>query len=353
MPSVSGLTDPTVVATNHRSLAWWEILLMALGCAFIFLVILMLWRRRARKQRAKQTAMFASAKKLDGGNGWRWRLEQLRRKLFGKKRGYDTEVLPMAYRDDHHHPDSLAVSSHSRTLVSPKRDMKPKKLRDVETKPTKRDTIDDLDNFIGHYEHSTHPRSSTTPSTLPNVDDHYLRHNPRRIERDSLYSQATGNQRLTPEPRQPLRRDLSGASKLVKAHVLVDLETDEEKVVPSLPLQMVVPGGSQPTEAQSYAMSVRPGLITASTNTASPQPPAMASSFMTPITLTPTPPLIGQTQVQGPFWLSPVVNTHPIGGSQQQFHLLDNPSSSSLDAAVLQPVNTGGSTRNPFRQGAF
>jgi len=310
-------------------------------------VILMLWRRRARKQRVKQTAMFASAKKLDGGNGWRWRLEQLRRKLFGKKRGYHTEVLPMAYHDDHRHPDSLAVSSHSRTLVSPKRDIKPKKLRDVE----KRDTIDDLDNFIGQYEHSTHPRSSTAPSTLPNVDDHYLRHNPRRIERDSLYSQATGNQRLTPEPRQPLRRDLSGASKLVKTHVLVDL--DEEKAVPSLPLQMVLPGGSQPSEAQSYAMSVRPGLITASTNTASPQPPSMASSVirtMTPIALTPTPPLIGQTQVQGPFWLSPVVSTHPIGGSQQQFHLLDN---SSLDAAVLQPVNTGGSTRNPFRQGAF
>lgn len=302
---------------------------MALGCAFIFIIIIMLWRRRARKQRAKQTAMFANAKRLDGGNGWRWRLENLRRRLFGKKK--NAEVLPMAYRDDGDRYDSLAVPPHLRSL---KRDIKPDKLHDVEIR---KDTADDYDNFIGHYEHS---RSSRTPSTLSSIDDHY---NPRRIERDSWYSQATGNQRLTPEPRQPLKRDASGASKLVKTPVLVNLE--EEKG-----------GGSLPTKAQTYAMSVHPGLITASTNTASSQPPAVPSSFIrttTPVALTPTPPLIGQKQVQGPFWLSPIVNTHPIGGSQQQFHLLDNPSTSSVDAVVLQPMNTGGSSRNPFRQGAF
>jgi len=236
----------------------------------------------------------------------------------------------MAYRDDGDRYDYLAVSSHSGSI---KRNIKPEKLCDVEIR---RAIADDYDNFIGHYEHS---RSSRTPSTLPSIDDHY---NPRRIERDSWYSQATGNQRLTPEPRQPLKRN---ASKLVKTPVLVDLE--EEKVVP-LP-QIVHPGeGSLPTEAQTYAMSVRPGLITVSTNTASPQPPAMPSSFIrttTPVALTPTPPFIGQSQVQGPFSL--IVNTHPIGGSQQQFHLLDNP---SVNAVVLQPMNTGGSSRNPFRQ---
>lgn len=354
VPSTTGLTDPTVTVNSHHSLAWWQILLMALGCAFIFILILMLWRRRARKQRVKQTAMFASAKKLDGGNGWRWRLEQLRKRLFGKKKGgYHTEVLPIAYHDVGRRPNSLAISSHSRILISPNRDIKPKEVRIVENRSTKRDTADDLDNIIGHYAHSTHSRFSRAPSTLPGIDDyHYPRHNPRRIERDSLYSEATGNQRLTPEPRQPLKRD---ASKLLKSPVLIDLETQGEKAIPSsLPLQIVQTGGSSlPTDAQAYAMSARSGLITVSTNTASPQPPTMPSSFIrttTPMTLTPTPPLIGQAQ--GPYWLSPVVNTHPIGGSQQQFHLLDD-DPSALDTVVLQPMNTGGSSRNPFRQGAF
>ena len=340
IPSATGLTDPTVINNTHPSLAWWEILLMALGCAFIFIVILMLWRRRARKQRAKQTAMFASAKKLDGGNGWRWRLEQLRKRLFGKKkRAFHAEVLPMAYHDDPRRHDSFTDSSHSR--ISPSREVRLKKLRDMDTH-----TGNDLDKYIDHYEDTVHSRStSRTPSTFSSIDDHYPVHNPRRIERDSLYTEVTGNQRLTPEPRQPLRRDISGTSKLVKKPVLIDLEPREEKTVvpPSLQFQIVHPdGGSLASEAQAYAMSVRPGLVT--------QPPGMPSTFIrsaTPILLTPTPPLIGQAQGQQSYWLTPV-NTHPIGGPQQ---LLDNPS--TLETVVLEPAHTGGSSNNPFRQGAF
>lgn len=302
---------------------------MALGCAFIFIVILTLWRRRARKQRAKQTAMFASAKKLDGGNGWRWRLEQLRKRLFGKKkRAYHAEVLPMAYHDDPRRYDSFADSSPSR--ISPNR---LKKLRDMEDKSH---TTDDLDNYIGQYEDTVHTISTRTPSTFSSIDDHYPVHNPRRIERDSLYSEVTGNQRHTPEPRQPLRRDISGASKLVKNPVLIDLEPREEKMVPppSLSFQIAHPdGGSLASEAQAYAMSVRPGLVT--------QPSTFIRST-TPILLTPTAPLVGQTQGQQSYWLTPV-NTHPIGGPQH----------SSLDTVVLEPTHTGGSSNNPFRQGAF
>jgi hypothetical protein len=315
---------------------------MALGCAFVFVVILVLWRRRARKQRAKQTAMFASAKQLDGGNGWRWRLEQLRKKLFGKKkRAYRTEVLPMAYHDDPRRHDSFADSSHSRITVSPSRDLRLKKLRDMEDKSH---TVDDLDKFIGHYEDTVHSRA---PSTLSSMDDHYLMHNPRRIERDSLYSEVTGNQRHTPEPRQPLRRDLSGTSKLVKSPVLVDLEPREKKMVPpSLPFQVAhTDGGPLASEAQAYAMSVRPGLVTV--------PNTQPSTFIrstTPILLTPNPPLIGQTPQGQQYWLTPVVNTHPIGGPQ---HLLDNHSDVCLNTVVLEPTHTGGSSHNPFRQGAF
>ncbi|KAJ7889227.1 TNFR/NGFR cysteine-rich region family protein [Mycena leptocephala] len=65
LPSVTGLNAPTTISTPRRGLAWWEILLMALGCAFIFLVIVWLWRRRARKQRAQRTAKFAAKRQLD------------------------------------------------------------------------------------------------------------------------------------------------------------------------------------------------------------------------------------------------------------------------------------------------
>ena len=322
---------------------------MALGCAFIFIVVLMLWRRRARKQRAKQTAMFASAKQLDGGNGWKWRLEQLRKKLFGKKkRTYHAEVLPMAYHDDPRR-HSLADSSHSHITANPiqSRDIRLKRLRDIEDKSY---ADNDLDNFIGHYQDTVQSRSTRTPSTFSSMDDHYPVHNPRRIERDSLYSEVTGNQRHTPEPRQPLRRDISGPSKLVKNPVLIDLEPREEKIAgPSLPFQIVHPdGGNMASEAQAYAMSVRPGLVTVS----NPQPPAMPSTFIrstTPMLLTPTPPLIGQTQGQK-YLLTPVVNTRPIGGPQ---YLLDNHSDFCLDTVVLEPTHTGGSSHNPFRQGAF
>ena len=272
--------------------------------------------------------------------------------MFGKKkRAYHTEVLPMAYHDDPRRHDSFADLSHSRILVSPSR---LKKLRDMEDKSRDRHTTDDLDNFIGHYDDTVHSMSTRTPSTLSSIDDHYPVHNPRRIERDSLYSEVTGNQRHTPEPRQPLRRDISGTSKLVKNPVLIDLEPREEKIVPpSLPFQIVHhPDGGKASEAQAYAMSVRPGLITVP-NTAPAQPPTMPSTFIrttSPMLLTPTPSLIGQTQGQKSYWLTPVVNTHPIGGSQQQVHLFDSPSGS--DTVVLEPMYTG-SSHNPFRQGAF
>jgi len=211
-----------------------------------------------------------------------------------------------------------------------------KKLRDMEDRSH---TADDFDKYIRHYEDTVRSRSTRTPSTFSSIDDHYPVHNPRRIERDSLYTEVTGNQRLTPEPRQPLRKDISGASKLVKNPILIDLEPREEKMVaaPSLQFQIVHPdGGSLTSEAQAYAMSVRPGLVT--------QPSGMPSTFIrstTPIILTPTP---GQTQGQQSYWLTPV-NTHPIGGPQH------NPS--TLDTVVLEPAHTGGSSHNPFRQGAF
>ena len=224
---------------------------------------------------------------------------------------------------------------------------------------------DDVDKFIDAYDYSTHSRSSRVPSTV-HGGRYGQRNQQRRIHHDSLYSEITGNQRLTPEPRQPLKRELSGASRLTKTSissipktrqsakegVLVDIAEDE-KAVPSLPLQMASNTGTsaafasqanvgQPTEAQAYMMSVRPGL------SASPSQPivgaiapsATGGSFMPiPVHLVPN-----TTGGQGSYWLTPVPH-NPYPQPQPQ---------TSVDTVVLQPMNTGtSSSRNPFRQGTY
>ena len=93
LPTISGLTQPVTTATRKVKLAWWEILLMALGCAFICLVFILLWRRRARRKRAQRTAMFARTKGMDGKWWWRtgWRARFA--KLFGRGRTTDEEAV--------------------------------------------------------------------------------------------------------------------------------------------------------------------------------------------------------------------------------------------------------------------
>ena len=93
-------------AIKSHKMPWWQILLITLGCLFIVILLLLLWRRWVRKRREEDTVMFASAKHLDGGDGWRWRLKQFKRLLFGgKKGGYDVDDPPMPdYRDTVSHP---------------------------------------------------------------------------------------------------------------------------------------------------------------------------------------------------------------------------------------------------------
>ncbi|KZO95125.1 growth factor receptor domain-containing protein [Calocera viscosa TUFC12733] len=52
-------TPATLSTVTTQVLAWWQILLMALGGAFILLLLMILWRRWARKRRAQETREFA------------------------------------------------------------------------------------------------------------------------------------------------------------------------------------------------------------------------------------------------------------------------------------------------------
>lgn len=150
LPTVSGLDAPTTV---KKSLEWWQILLMALGCAFIFVIILWLWRRKARKQRAKHTQNFAQQKFSSSGTGdWKWRLIRFGEKLFGHNKS--TRILP------EHMP-----------------------MADVE-KTQPRPTI-------------VHQPSRSQVATRPVRDD------TSQYSAPSVYSQATGP-RKTPHVRQPV-----------------------------------------------------------------------------------------------------------------------------------------------------
>jgi len=194
---------------------------MALGCAFIFLVVLMWWRRRARKQRAKRTAMFAKAKNLHD-KGWRGRLVRFGEKFFGHSAKGRAAVLPV-HRD---------------------LDMKLQNLREAEDARHERE----VESFIDAYDYSGKPesRSSRVPSSA---------RNPNGLSGHSLYSEVTGKPRQSAEPRQPVKKDLLGSrfssSTLSSSYSYRTRDRDRVVLAPTPPV---------PTEAEAYVMAVRPAL---------------------------------------------------------------------------------------------
>lgn len=381
VPSISGIADPIpIIVAKGRGLQWWEILLMALGCAFIFLVVIWLFRRRARKQRAKRTAQFASKKNLNGPHGWRGRLIRFGERLFGhgsSKKLQKTPgdaILPVAYKTydgTRSRPTSTLHSLRDMKLKSAptKMDAKPKKSAD-----------DDIDMFIDSYNHSAYTRESRAPSTLPGLEDRqrFQRANQRHVERESIYSQVTGVQRHTPEPRQPVRRAASAASRLsassigsemtrhapAKEGLLIDID-DAPPRLPPLPLQMLGTGGSgsagygigPSTEAQRYAqqhsLAERPAVLGVAQPVMGTIGTTATGASFTPIPVT----LTGDGGMQGQYWLMPVApqgtaTSQPL--PQRQQYPVPTYAASALDEVVIQPMNTGGSlSRNPFRQGMY
>lgn len=237
LPSITGLADPTTVDGGKRPpLEWWQILLMALGCAFIFLVVLMCWRRRARKQRAKRTAMFASAKNLGDRSGWRWRLVRFGERLFGHKASRSADVGRRGHEDD----------------------MKLTQLRDAEEA---RHTLD-VEHFIDAYDYSTKSRSSKVPSALPSLGGggggdrraRDLRVESNRMSKNSLFSELTGTPRQTAEPRQPVK-DL-----MASRFSISTIGSSKFPPPPRVPEGELIPVPPLPTEAQVYANAIKPGL---------------------------------------------------------------------------------------------
>ncbi|KAJ4493256.1 hypothetical protein C8R41DRAFT_951206 [Lentinula lateritia] len=179
---LSDLVVPTVVTqTSSKHLQWWEILLMALGCAFIFLAVIWCWRRRARKQRAKRPKAFAQAKNIDQSTSWRWRLVRFGEKLFGHRAS--KRVYPEPTPDANPGLDSEAL--------------KLMKLRNAEEARHNQETEKLM--LISDYQYPPEKRSNH----LHTVDSAA-----NRLSGPSLYSQVTGVPRNGPEARQPVKKDL-------------------------------------------------------------------------------------------------------------------------------------------------
>jgi hypothetical protein len=215
----SGLSTPITTTTTQR-LQWWEILLMALGCAFIFVAFLYCWRRRARKQRAKETAAFASAKALHK-QSWRWRLARFGERLFGHNRSP--------------RPESEEIALWKLRAAEEARHHK------------------EMEKLIGAHEHSrsgSGRSSSLHPYKRRGSHDYSDANSCNRLSAGSMYSQVTGMVRSGPEPRQPVKSNpvtsrfsttTLGSSAPKKPNVL------KRQPTPSNP----------PTTAEAYAASVR------------------------------------------------------------------------------------------------
>lgn len=266
-PAPTGIDSPTVV-TRSRGLQWWQILLMALGCALIFLTFVWCCCRRRQKRRAQNSG---DVYVLPRRTGWRWRLIYWVQGLFQRKPKAHEPLLqdatPVYFnpaaagpRADAKHPTYLTgwkatlmrwgeklfghgspnpapvkasdivllhrIPSHEETDDGKLRAIE--EARHVHTPPSPRGTEVDMVNLIDSYNKDP-PRARNY--YYPQEDrrerfpvagrpNEFLYRDPfgddaRRLSdvsnhsAGSMYSQATGMPRKVQEPRLPLRSELS------------------------------------------------------------------------------------------------------------------------------------------------
>jgi len=189
-PSVTSTTSLTGVKTENK-FEWWQILLMILGGIFIGLVVVILWRRNARKKRAETTRLWAMERGVVGGKGGSWW-----RKIFARK------------------------PQHSYNLFSEKEDWLPRYHRDDTNSERSDSTVDGLiDAHADKHLKGKHRLRRTTSGSR------------------SLFSEITGEQKKVPEPRMPVRGHSMSVRSLrsikstttFKNRKPADVETEAEK----------------------------------------------------------------------------------------------------------------------------
>ncbi|KAK7461059.1 hypothetical protein VKT23_008988 [Stygiomarasmius scandens] len=358
LPSITGLLDPTTVEnTTKLKLEWWQILLMALGCAFIFLVFLLCWRRRARKRRAEATKRFAITKRLDEPTGWRGWIGR----LFGRRRKVVDPVVGVypPYSDTPKEDESEEIKLLKlRNAEEARHNREMEKLMLIGD--YQYDDLRDRDRDLDRASSIRSKRTSTAPSTLPSLYDLdksekrrldaqrkarelFPDSNNNRLSGPSLYSQMTGQPRNGPDPKQSVK---TGAGAVGQSRFSMS----------TLASSAYSSGSSERgrskspmTVTEEYALSVKPKLklidVDSPMSSRAPSPsrpvPAPAAPTTTPY-IAPAP-----APVPIPTFLAPVMATAaaPLGlglggGTGGNYWMTPNHTGAS---------STNVSSRNPFR----
>lgn len=282
---------------------------MALGCAFIFLVVLMCWRRRARKRRAQRTQAWAKMRGVGGIGGWKERLVRFGEKLFGHSPGSGADGRTPAKKYVIGHPEPGVWVGGGPKAGETKEAYELGRLRDAEEarsqtpKNYRDDDEDDMDDLIASYEYSRHskipPSSSSFKAGSKKSSSHHHHHHHHHHVRDSIsssstlasadrkdapalflhpssqapadkgpkrlsgasasmYSQITGLPRRTPEPRVPLKEQDRLQSRFSTSTWNTVSTSSTGKTRREL---LPPPPPPLPTEAEAYMRAVRPKLL--------------------------------------------------------------------------------------------
>lgn len=342
---VSNVTAPSATQTTvvvHKALSWWDVVLIILGCAFIIIMILWFWRRRARIRRALGTRIFAREKNIDDPHGWRWRLFQFGERLFGHRRNNLPSELPMTSDPDPLHSPSIQPIERDINLGN----MASTKSRAKTPSRKKRETMSDMHS---HSYPTEHRHSPFDPYIERRRKEEYERRVKARFESDSqpLPSEVTGNQQRSSEPRQP---SIGSSAVLAMKPATTSQENGKHQVT------QVTGNPSNLTDHQMYRMAAKPTITGTLSQGQAPFPiPTyhVPPTFAAPIGPTgPVPQHTGANILpvpvaltgdgQGSYWLT---STPPM--LQSQGHVQQPP-----PVMVMQPIHTAAShSENPFRKG--
>lgn len=194
LPSITGLDTPTVIESGTH-LQWWQILLMTLGVAFLILLLLVCWRRRARRKRAQATRAFAIQRGLDNNLTWRERIVRFGERLFGHQR---SRPGPIALEEVHHDKlDRYNEAEEARYDV---------KYFDSSSHSSRRHDHRDpryLSDLDKRSKHGYHSRSNSSSSVARYGKERDVDLN--SMSDASMYTYVTGQPRRAADARQPVR----------------------------------------------------------------------------------------------------------------------------------------------------
>ena len=171
---------------------------MALGCAFIFIIVIWLYRRHQRKKRAKRAAQFAIKERT----GWRWKLLRFGEKLFCHARSRRVPIVRVGAEDIK--LSQIRMMEEARPVAAPF-------ATNLNSMDHNREgeREEDLVQLIESYNPLPETYYTNRHVRVHLADQRSLSDSSSQHSAPSMYSQVTGLPHNVPEPRQPLKSRFS------------------------------------------------------------------------------------------------------------------------------------------------